>query len=984
MEAPAKAPEGNADGGDPASSAASSSGRILNGGWQSDKDVTARRKMIAKIVALLQQRKPNAPEEWLLKLPQMAKRLEESLYRSAADFDSYNDVSTLKQRLQALAMSIGLKTQQQKKQQAAQAAAAAGGQPTVVNMQQINPAMTANPNANADGLPNVAPTTLNANHSMAAGNLQPGQQAPANGDGAAAAGTANNTNRQQVLRHQQQRLLLLRHAAKCPHENGKCPVTPHCAGMKRLWKHIAECKDQKCQVPHCVSSRYVLSHYHRCKDARCPVCMPVREAIHRSHEKAKQMNMLKQQHEQQMQGYYGEPANKRQKKGGLKMDPRKFGQRGKGGKGGIPHMNVGNAYRQQTRNPYGGYPYGYAQPMFQRPPQVLMPLVTQGAKSVEDQTLINTFTVEEIENHIASLNQSIVMSPGQLKSRCLDILSNIQKHQFGWVFNQPVDPVELNLPDYFEIIKRPMDLGTIKKRVENGCFHDIDTFKADCHLTFDNALNYNAKGSPVYNMALDVKKAFDKEYEKVMRELNAEHNKKCDNGEACSLCGMEKKLFEPAVFYCNGANCPSKRIRRNSYFYVAGNNQYHWCHQCFTELKEDGINLPDIQIKKSELGRNKRKNDDQPEESWVACDTCGRWIHQICGLFNTRQNKDQRSKYECPKCTIVTRKKKGSLGPTSQTKTATDLPRTRLSEFIEHHIRQKSIDKYKELAAEKAQSEGISLEEATKTFDNAGAITIRQVTSMDRTIATREGFKKRYKFKNYPDEFSYRCKCLVVFQEIDAVDVMLFGLYVYEHDEKNPKPNSRCVYVSYLDSVHYMQPRKIRTFIYHEILISYLDYVRHRGFATAHIWACPPLKGDDYILYAKPEDQRTPKDQQLRQWYIDMLDVCKDRGVVKSVTNMHELYFNDPKNDATIIPYLEGDYWVGEAENIIKELEDGGKKGKKGDASKRKGIKAQGGNNSRGGTRSTGLDEDALIASGIIDPPPKSLEDGGKDILMQK
>ncbi|GMI49286.1 hypothetical protein TrCOL_g6897 [Triparma columacea] len=155
----------------------------------------------------------------------------------------------------------------------------AGGQPTVVKLQQSNPAMTANPNANADGLPNVAPTTLNANHSMAAGNLQPGQQAPANGDGAAAAGTANNTNRQQVLRHQQQHLLLLRHSAKCPHENGKCPVTPHCAGMKRLWKHIVECKDQKCQFPHCISSRHLLSHYHRCKDARCPVCIPVREAI---------------------------------------------------------------------------------------------------------------------------------------------------------------------------------------------------------------------------------------------------------------------------------------------------------------------------------------------------------------------------------------------------------------------------------------------------------------------------------------------------------------------------------------------------------------------------------------------------------------------------------------------------------------------------------------------------------------------------------
>merc|ERR1711862_830842 len=63
----------------------------LNGGWQSDKDTQDRRKMIAKIVQLLQQRKPNAPQEWLKKLPQMAKRLEESLYRSAPSFEAYND-----------------------------------------------------------------------------------------------------------------------------------------------------------------------------------------------------------------------------------------------------------------------------------------------------------------------------------------------------------------------------------------------------------------------------------------------------------------------------------------------------------------------------------------------------------------------------------------------------------------------------------------------------------------------------------------------------------------------------------------------------------------------------------------------------------------------------------------------------------------------------------------------------------------------------
>lgn len=48
------------------------SGTVI-GNWRSDNDVSARRGMIAKIVALLGQKKPNAPPEWTKKLPQMAK-----------------------------------------------------------------------------------------------------------------------------------------------------------------------------------------------------------------------------------------------------------------------------------------------------------------------------------------------------------------------------------------------------------------------------------------------------------------------------------------------------------------------------------------------------------------------------------------------------------------------------------------------------------------------------------------------------------------------------------------------------------------------------------------------------------------------------------------------------------------------------------------------------------------------------------------------
>ena len=269
-----------------------------------------------------------------------------------------------------------------------------------------------------------------------------------------------------------------------------------------------------------------------------------------------------------------------------------------------------------------------------------------------------------------------------------------------------------------------------------------------------------------------------------------------------------------------------------------------------------------------------------------------------------------------------------------------------------------------------------------------GHISIRQVTSMDRKLEVRERMRRRYAFKNYPDEFSFRCKCIVVFQNLDGVDVMLFGLYVYEHGSENPLPNKKTVYVSYLDSVHYMRPRNMRTFIYHEILIAYLDSVRNRGFKTAHIWACPPLKGDDYILYAKPEDQKVPKDDRLRQWYVDMLVECQKRGVVGKVTNMYDLYFADPKNDATIVPYMDGDYFPAEVENIIKDIEEG-KTGKKGNpqGKKKKNQKAkQKKKNGRGGTRSMGLDEEALKASGLAPAgmEGKSLEEGGRDYVMVK
>ena len=82
----------------------------------------------------------------------------------------------------------------------------------------------------------------------------------------------------QIIRQQQQQLIILRHASKCRHRGGKCPVRKQWGSMKNIRTHIIGRKSQKCSTPHCVSSRYLLSHYPNCKEM-CPVCGPVKSVI---------------------------------------------------------------------------------------------------------------------------------------------------------------------------------------------------------------------------------------------------------------------------------------------------------------------------------------------------------------------------------------------------------------------------------------------------------------------------------------------------------------------------------------------------------------------------------------------------------------------------------------------------------------------------------------------------------------------------------
>ena len=121
--------------------------------------------------------------------------------------------------------------------------------------------------------------------------------------------------------------------------------------------------------------------------------------------------------------------------------------------------------------------------------------------------------------HILTIDCDCLYFPGgtsrdtadeeETKNLCLEVLNRLQRHEYGYVFANPVDTVELGLPDYFDVIKKPMDFGTIQKNIDRGSYHSFDAFKLDVQLTFDNAMEYNMETTRVHEMAKKLKNVFE-------------------------------------------------------------------------------------------------------------------------------------------------------------------------------------------------------------------------------------------------------------------------------------------------------------------------------------------------------------------------------------------------------------------------------------------------------------------------------------------
>ncbi|KAH7434847.1 hypothetical protein KP509_06G037600 [Ceratopteris richardii] len=102
-----------------------------------------------------------------------------------------------------------------------------------------------------------------------------------------------------------------------------------------------------------------------------------------------------------------------------------------------------------------------------------------------------------------------------LLSRCKSVLRIVMDYKHAWLFNEPVDPVALDIPDYPLFVKHPMDLGTVKNKLDKKQYKHLPAdFISDVRLTFENAMLYNPPGHDVNTAAKRMLKMFEKEWDK--------------------------------------------------------------------------------------------------------------------------------------------------------------------------------------------------------------------------------------------------------------------------------------------------------------------------------------------------------------------------------------------------------------------------------------------------------------------------------------
>ncbi|KAI7932785.1 hypothetical protein M0657_000094 [Pyricularia oryzae] len=117
------------------------------------------------------------------------------------------------------------------------------------------------------------------------------------------------------------------------------------------------------------------------------------------------------------------------------------------------------------------------------------------------------------KQQLADLNPTVE----QKLEFCSDLLTRMVSGPGFWTrivgpFKEPVDPLRDEVPDYFTKINRPMDLRTMKNKMDQRLYKDEEEFVADMRQIFTNCYTYWTKKDPMWAACERLEKNFEDKY----------------------------------------------------------------------------------------------------------------------------------------------------------------------------------------------------------------------------------------------------------------------------------------------------------------------------------------------------------------------------------------------------------------------------------------------------------------------------------------
>ncbi|KAK1563224.1 hypothetical protein Q3G72_024365 [Acer saccharum] len=166
----------------------------------------------------------------------------------------------------------------------------------------------------------------------------------------------------------------------------------------------------------------------------------------------------------------------------------------------------------------------------------------------------------------SSVPSATWMPEKSVLQRIIDIL---QRRDTNEIFAEPVDPEEVK--DYYEIVKEPMDFGTMRAKLHEGMYTSLEQFEHDVFLICGNAMHFNSSATIFFRQARAIhelaKKVFQAlktdpdNFELEFSETRRRSGRKQQSEASGPIHSPSPKLATNLKFNNTAANVSSKTMR---------------------------------------------------------------------------------------------------------------------------------------------------------------------------------------------------------------------------------------------------------------------------------------------------------------------------------------------------------------------------------------------------------------------------------------